>query len=169
MARKTKTSKTQTSSEVKKTSKDVKKSAKETQRSEMDQLLDSLRGHVSTIQTMLTVACSNPEVSLSTIAKVSKITADILDRVYKIQHGKAAQEEMMVMIGELQRHLLQVENKNAEKERRSRSKPLLQIIGELPTEDEIKPDEDDDYKEENYRPRDIQAQVDIETQVSGRL
>ena len=136
----------------------------------MDHLLDSLRGHVSTIQTMLTLACSNPEVSLSTVAKVSKITADILDRIYKIQHGKAAQEEMMLMIGELQRHLMQVENKNAEKERRARSKPLLEIIGELPREEDIRPDDDDHLdKEDVYRPREMAAMLEIEANVDRQM
>jgi len=80
------------------------------------------------------------EISVQLFASINKMTSETLERIYKIRHGKAAQEEIMMKIGELQRHLSRVEVYNAERERRARSKPLLEIAGKLMEEAEIIPD-----------------------------
>jgi len=144
----------------------------QTKQTELDKLVDTLQASVEQMQKILSLAVTNNDIGLSAFARVSKMIADILDRVYKIKFGKAAQEEMMLKIGELQRHIMRVEEHNAERERRSRSKPLIDVIGELINEEAIIPDADDG-KPEDLHPvwgaRQIEAEVDLQRTVDEGL
>ena len=115
---------------------------------EMTQLLNMLQKSVGNMQKILDFAVANNDINLSSFAKISKTMSDILDRVYKIRYGKAAQEEMLMQIGELQRHITKIEAHNAEKERRARSKPLIEIVGQLATEDDLAPGVNEGLPEE---------------------
>ena len=115
---------------------------------EMTFLLNSLQTSVGTMQKILDFAVANNDINLSSFAKISKIMSDILDRIYKIRYGKAAQEEMLMMIGDLQRHITKIEEHNAEKERRARSKPLIDIVGQMAEEDDLAPGVDEGLPEE---------------------
>jgi len=118
-------------------------SAGQVKQDELADILDTLQSSVKIMQNILATAVTNNDIGLTAFARVSKMIADILDRIYKIKFGKAAQEETMMMIGELQRHIVKIEAHNAEKERRSRSKPLITVVGELAKEEELQPDTDD--------------------------
>lgn len=116
---------------------------------EFASILDDLQTSVKTMQKILATAVTNDEIGLSAFARVSKMIADTLDRIYKIKYGKAAQEETMMMIGELQRHIVKVEEHNAERERRSRSAPLIQVVAQMASEDDLAPDPGSDLPEES--------------------
>jgi hypothetical protein len=112
---------------------------------QFNSILDDLQKSVREMQDMLKdlVKSGNVEISVQLYASINKMTSETLDRIYKIRYGKAAQEEIMLKIGELQRHLAKVETYNAERERRARSKPLMEIAGKLLDESEIIPDAED--------------------------
>jgi hypothetical protein len=81
-------------------------------------------------------------ISTSDAIKLIKTLTESHREVYKITHGRAAQEEIIMKIRELQRHLARVESHNAERERRARSRPLMDVVGQLAAESEIIDDSD---------------------------
>lgn len=80
--------------------------------------------------------------STSDAIKLLKTLTESHREVYKITHGRAAMEEIILKIRELQRHLARVESHNAERERRARSKPLMEVVGQLAAEETIIDDSD---------------------------
>lgn len=134
-------------------------------RDQFTMMLDELQANVKDMQGMLKelIKTGDVEISVQLFASVNKMTSETMERIYKIRHGKAAQEEIMMKIGELQRHLARVEVYNAERERRARSKPLLEIAGKLMEEAEIIPDAVDGAIEQDQSslitPRDRSCQA----------
>lgn len=104
---------------------------------EFDRLIDRLEKTVDAAQVALDKAALNDEIGLVAFAKVAKIISDTLQRIYQIRFGKAAQEETLQMIADLQKHFAMAEAVSAERERRTRQKPLVEVVGDLYRESEI--------------------------------
>jgi hypothetical protein len=129
---------------------------------EFDKLIDRLEKTVDAAQSALDKAALNDEIGLVAFAKVAKIISDTLQRIYQIRFGKAAQEEIMQMIFDLQRHFAMAENVAAERERRVRQKPLIEIVGELHKESEIGANIEDDEADTTARAINYQAEHESE-------
>jgi 5-methylthioribose kinase len=105
---------------------------------EMDAMLDELGVSIKRMQAMMQEEIDVNIMPLEVFARINRTISDTLDRIYKIRYGKAAQEEIQRQIGDLQRNLLKVESVNAERERRSNRKPLVEIVGQLAAESEMR-------------------------------
>lgn len=119
---------------------------------QVTQVLNDILGMVKDTQEMLR-AIKEPKkktpgrppkdaISPADFVRMNKAISETMNNVYKMLHGRAAQEEIVLKIRELQRHLARVESHNAERERRARSKPLIDVVGSLIAEEEILDDGD---------------------------
>lgn len=131
----------------------------------LEKMLTSLEKSVSHLQDRLDKA---PDTDTGNAAKVLKAISDVLSKIYQIRYGKAAQEELLGMISDLQRHFKKAEEHSAERERRARSKPFVEIVqGMLRTEEEITANTEQLEEDTTARARD--AQLEYESQLSGEL
>ena len=136
--------------------------AKSLKMDEFDKLLNRLEASVNTAQTILEKAAENDEIGLTAFAKIAKIISDTLQRIYQIRYGKAAQEETLQMIADLQRLFATSEQMTAERERRVRQKPLIEIVGELYTEEQIGSGVEADEEDTTARAIHFQAEHEAE-------
>lgn len=100
-------------------------------------LLNTLQGLVSVLQSTVISELKNGSMSAEGAGKLLKNLSDVLDRIYKIRHGKAARDEIMRKIADIQLHVMKAEQRNAERERRMRENPRLNVTGRLIDEKEI--------------------------------
>ncbi len=106
-------------------------------------MLNQLQILVKALQVVVENEMQKGDIGVETSAKTLKAISDVLDRIYKIRHGKAANEEILRKISEIQLHVMKAEQKNAERERRIRENPRLFVSGKLIDEKEISIKEDD--------------------------
>jgi len=131
----------------------------------LEKMLSSLEKSVIQLQNRLDTA-QVPD--LADTAKVVKAISEVLSRIYQIRYGKAAQEELLGMISDLQRHFKKAEEHSAERERRARQKPFVEIVqGMLHDEAEITADTEQLEEDTTARARD--AQLEYESQLTGEL
>ena len=100
-------------------------------------MLNQLQILVKALQVVVENEMQKGDIGVETSAKTLKAISDVLDRIYKIRHGKAANEEILRKISEIQLHVMKAEQKNAERERRIRENPRLFVSGKLIDEKEI--------------------------------
>lgn len=131
----------------------------------LEKMLSSLEKSVIQLQNRLDKA---QVTDLADTAKVVKAISEVLSRIYQIRYGKAAQEELLGMISDLQRHFKKAEEHSAERERRARQKPFVEIVqGMLHDEAEITADTEQLEEDTTARARD--AQLEYESQLTGEL
>ena len=131
----------------------------------LEKMLASLEKSVIQLQSRLD---QDKGEDLAGTAKVVKAISEVLSRIYQIRYGKAAQEELLGMIADLQRHFRKAEEHSAERERRARQKPFVEIVqGMLRSEAEITADTEQLEEDTTARARD--AQLEFESQLTGEL
>lgn len=115
----------------------VKRAKKAEVKDQLDIMLNTLENAITLLQDNINKEVKKSNLDVVAATKVFKLIADSLGQIYKIKCGKAAQERIIQQIGELQLEMSKVEQINAERERRARSKPFIDIIGDLVEEEEI--------------------------------
>jgi len=130
----------------------VKKKQDQLETDQLNNMLCTLESAIILLQNNINKEVKKGTLDVIATSRVFKLISDSLGQIYKIKFGKAALEKTMQMIGELQMEMAKVEQVNAERERRARSKPLLQVVGELVPEDEIRLDEPGTEVAEHNKP-----------------
>jgi uncharacterized protein YlxW (UPF0749 family) len=135
----------------------------------LEKMLSSLEKSVGALQTQLEKQMKDASgARMGDHSKVLKAISDVLGRIYQIRYGKAAQEELLGMIADLQRHFRKAEEHSAERERRARQKPFVEIVrGMLKSEAEITADTEQLEEDTTARARD--AQLEYESQLQEEL
>ena len=114
-----------------------KKVVEEVTESHLDDMIHVLKISITALQTMIEDSVKSKKISIGELSKATKMIGETLNQIYRIEYGKKQKEEMLQKIGELQRHFSRAQQVSAERERRARSKPLIETTGRLLSESEI--------------------------------
>ena len=126
-----------------------KKEVAEVTANHLDDMIKVLKISIDALQAMIADSVKTKQISIAELSRATKMIGETLNQIYRIEYGKKQKEEMLNMIGELQRHFSRAQQVSAERERRARSKPLVRQVSRVLTEEEI--DTENDETEESVK------------------